>query len=304
MSEIRISDYINAGCKGHRNFEFVDVDLDGDTQLFIDPCLIEGATDSWSVDSERTMRGYFDCLFDGFRRSDTLYIRRLLAHAHEQNATKLGYGNGENGRGKTAEGLYDCISGLSILVRDIPTIGLAQDIPVLVVGFAEDYMSDLITNIIHDQLNRFTEQQMSIWGCPSQGVKTYWTFDGNSNSWIQVTRPCWLHNGKEVLLVPKWVVRRRFLFKAHQYLSRIIIERMRIDREWHDMRKVDVFRNLPHDGEHWEYNTVISYTRDHPDALSEYHDRLPSYYRRAIGCMDDDDLDIAVYGCDFTQDIA
>ncbi|MBQ5803489.1 MAG: hypothetical protein IIW25_04585, partial [Bacteroidales bacterium] len=39
-------------------------------------------------------------------------------------------------------------------------ISKGEDIPVLVEGFAEDSMSDLLTNILHEQLNEFTAQQM------------------------------------------------------------------------------------------------------------------------------------------------
>ncbi len=45
---LNISDYFGFGCKGHENFNFVDVDLSDDIRLFIDPLLIEGADDPWS----------------------------------------------------------------------------------------------------------------------------------------------------------------------------------------------------------------------------------------------------------------
>ena len=86
--DIFVSEFIKAGIKGHRNFDFVDVNLDDDTRLFIDPCMIEGAEDPWSVNAEKVMRTYFDCIFDGFYNGN---VRRtsLLSHAGEQNATKL-----------------------------------------------------------------------------------------------------------------------------------------------------------------------------------------------------------------------
>lgn len=295
MIIIFISDYLGVETKGHQNYEFVDAFLNGDNQLFIDPCMIEGAEDPWSKNAANIMRGFFDCLFEGLREK-TLYTSGLLSHAGEQNATKLGYGNGYNGKGKTAEGLWDCISGLSLLVHDIPTISRAQDIPVLVEGFAEDCMSDLLTNILHEPLNIFTCEQMSAWGCAAQGEKAIWTFDIATKEWIQVVRPCWYYKGKELLLVPKWIVRKNFLFKAHQYLYSVIVERIRKANGWDDLKKVDIWSNLPRISEHWEYDTVIAYTREHPEALSEYHDHMPRFYRRARGCMTDTDLDIVVYG--------
>ena len=261
MIVIFISDYLGAKMKGHKNYEFVDAFLNGDNRLFIDPCMIERAEDPWSKNAANTMRVFFDCLFEGLRER-TLYTSGLLSHAGEQNATKLGYGNGYNGKGKTAEGLWDCIRGLSLLIHDIPTISRAQDIPVLVEGFAEDCMSDLLTNILHEPLNTFTCEQMSAWGCSPQGEKTIWTFDATIKEWIQVARPCWYHNGKELLLVPKWIVRKNFLFKAHQYLYSVIIERIKKANGWDDLKKVDIWNNLPRISEHWEYDIVIDYTRE------------------------------------------
>lgn len=109
MIVIFISDYLGVKMKGHQNYEFVDAFLNGDNRLFIDPCMIEGAEDPWCKNAANIMKAFFDCLFDGLREK-TLYTSGLLSHAGEQNATKLGYGNGYNGKGKTAEGLWDALA--------------------------------------------------------------------------------------------------------------------------------------------------------------------------------------------------
>jgi len=281
--------------KGHKNFDFVDVSLKSDTRLFIDPCLIECAKDTWSLKATNVMSTFFECLFQAFQADDPRAVHILLAHAGEQNATRLGFGNGENGKGKTAEGLFESLRELSRLSREIPTIGKVQDIPVLVKGVAEDCMSDLLTNILYEQLNAFTAQQMAKWKYSAQGEKMFWTFDANNREWIQVVRPTWFLNGKEILLVPKWIVRKNFLFKAHQYLNVVIIERIRDDNGWQDLKKIDVWNNFPRTGKHWEYEKVIEYTKEHPDALLEYHRRIQKYYGRANGIMTDDALDKVVY---------
>ena len=290
-----ISDYLGLEPKGHHNFDFVDAYLDDDNRLFIDPCMLECSNDSWSINAVRIMRTFFDCFFEALR-GGYLLESGLLDHAGEQNATKLGYGNGENGKGKTATGLIDSFRGLSVLVHDIPTISRAQDIPVMVEGFAEDCMSDLLTNILHEPLNDFTAEQMRKYGCAPQTERDIWTFDAENKTWIQVIKPCWLYNGKELLLVPKWIVRKNFLFKAHQYLYCVIAERIRRENGWDDLKKIDVWNNFPRTSFHWEYDTVISYSKENPDALTEYHKCMPSYYRRAHGCMSDEDLDYAIYG--------
>jgi hypothetical protein len=67
------------------------------------------------------------------------------------------------------------------------------------------------------------------------------------------------------------------------------------------MKKIDVWNNFPKNKEHWEYEKVIEYTEKHPDALEEYHKRIPTYYRRAHGIMSDEELDIAIYGYEIVE---
>ena len=292
-----ISDYVGAGVKGHRNLDFVDVNLDDDTSLFIDPCLIElmAEEDIWCRDAQSTISAFIDCLY-ACMRNGTLQNSGLLAHASEINAPHLGYGDGNNGKGKTEAGMLISLSGLTNLTRQIPSISKIQDMSVLVRRFAEDNMSDLLLNILHEQINRFTSEQMQRWSVSPTGRKTIWTFSAETRGWIQVERPCWEYNEKEILLIPKCIVRKNYLFKTHQYLYSVIADRMRRENGWFRLTKRDILANIPKANEHWEYETVISYTKANPEALTEYHNRMPRFYLRANAIMSDDDLDQVVYG--------
>lgn len=54
---MNIPDYFNLP-KGHENF--VDVNLSGDTRLFIDPCLVETTSNSFCKRSNMIINDYFD----------------------------------------------------------------------------------------------------------------------------------------------------------------------------------------------------------------------------------------------------
>ena len=293
-----LSDFIKDGRKGHVNFDFVDVQLDSDNRIFIDPVVLENATDDWSISANKCVQSFFDSLYEGLKnnRSDNLFD-----HAHEQNATKLGYGNGQNGKGKTADGLADIVNKLKMLLHDIPTVSRGEDIPVLIEGFAEDCMSDLLTNILHEQLNAFTAYEMELRKIPADSRQTFWTWDMENSTWKQVTRECWFYKGRELLMVPKWIVRKSYLFKAHQYLYGVIIERIQAENGWENLKKIDILNNMPKNNEHWEYEEVIQYTKKHPEALEEYHKRIPKYYSRSHGIMSNEELDKAIYGCEIQQ---
>lgn len=289
-----ISDCFNLGCKGHANFNFVDVSLSSDTSLFIDPWLIEKSDDPWSLNANAVLQSFMDCLFAAFRdRTDDR--RSLLAHGKEQNATKLGYGNGYNGKGKTPDGLYSSLRGLSDLVQKIPTIKKASDLKVFVQKFGEDNMSDLITNILHLQLNEFTVLELTKWGIVPNGEMSFWTWNMANRQWTQVTRPSYTFNDNEVLLVPKWIVRKNYLVCVHQYLYTVIFDRMR-ENGYEGWSKKDIWTNIPHSSKDWEYSFIMSKTFEDPSLLAKYHERIPKHYNRSYGRMTDDSLDMMLYG--------
>lgn len=288
------SEYFQIGEKGHSLYDFIDIDLDRDNKLFIDPTLIGLGSDPWSKKARECIDSFFDSLFQGFKTDD---VRDLLSHAHEQNATKLGYGHtGVNGKGKTPDGLDYSMGNLKRLVQEIPSISQCEDLPVLVEGIAEDCMSDMLTNILHKQLNEFTATQMQKYRIPHDCIRPFFTWSVEEKRWKEVYAPCWTYKGKEILLVPKWIVRRKYLFRAHQYLMVVIIERLRIEQSKNSSTKKEIWTTLERLSEHWEYEYIKNYTQKHPDALDEYHRRLPSYYLRTNGQLRDADLDFHVYG--------
>ena len=295
-----VSDEWELGLKGHKNFDFVDVNLLNDNLLFIDPCLLEGWQSSWAKKASLTMHNFFTELFKAYQENSHPLKIALLCHSGEQNATKLGYGRGDNGKGNTAMGLIHDFKPLERLIHEINTIGVSQDIPVLIPGFAEDGMSDLLTNIIHDKLNEFTLEQMRLWKIEPNGTGKFWSWNMETSQWQTIDRPCYVYKGKEFLLVPKKIVRKNFLFGTGQYFGRIILERYRVEQGLWDgkgkpLPKLVVARNIQRDEKHWMYGFTIDYTKQHPDALMDYHNRMQSFYGEYGMGMTDDDLDAVIY---------
>ena len=63
-----VSDYLNKGIKGHFNYEFVDVIVNDDNLLFIDPILIETSEDQWSKEAKASIQSFFDAFFEKYER--------------------------------------------------------------------------------------------------------------------------------------------------------------------------------------------------------------------------------------------
>lgn len=301
MKKKHITDIWNLNRKGHENYDFIDAVVNDDNELFIDPCLLEKSKDEWSKKAMMYINSFMNMLFKAFYDEDLAKMKHLLSHAGEQNATRLGYGNGDNGKGNTADGLLIVFQPLENLIKQIKTIGKVEDLALMIPGFAEDGMSDLLTNIFHDCLNEFTLDQMRKFGIPSNGECEFFTWDLQQTEWIKVKKKSYLIDGKELLLVPKHIVRKNYLFGVNQYFTRIILERIIDEGGYRDsdgksIPKKEILKSKRFSGDHWLYNEVIQYTITHNDALEEYHTKLPGFYLEYGQPMMDEELDFEIYG--------
>lgn len=296
-----ISEEWKLGGIGHEDYEFIDVAVNADNELFIDPCLIEQMESDWGKRATGLLKSFFDSLFAAYVSKNKYQKLTLLSHAGEQNGTRLGYGNGHNGKGNTAKGLINDFRPLEVLINEITTISKPQDLPIFIPGFAEDGMSDLITNVLHEMLNEFTIQQMIKYGIKSNGMTMFYSWDMEKSEWKKVRKPSYLIDGYELLLVPKCIVRKNYLFGTGQYFTRVIIERIRNDGgfvtpDGQLIPKRDIVSSMRYTGTHWMYEKVMDYSKQHNDALEEYHKRLSFFYRENGGPMTDEELDKAIYG--------
>lgn len=300
MQKYYVSDYWNKGIKGHQYYDFIDVAVNDDNLLFIDPLLIEIASDEWCKEANATVKSFFDEFYKVYREKDMVKKRELLSHAGEQNGTRFGYGCGDNGKGNTVNGLLEIFTPLEQLLSEISTMKKAGDLSLLIPDFAEDGLSDLLTNILHEQLNKFTLQQMKKYEVKSNESLPFWTWDRKDLCWKKIERPSYCVDGQELLIVPKHVVRKKYLFSINQYFNRIILEHIREEGGYMDgdkpIPKKEVVKAKRFSGEHWKYDESVSYTKKNNDALNEYHYKLPHFYAENGYFMEDEELDELIYG--------
>lgn len=300
MQKYYVSDYWNKGIKGHQYYDFIDVVVNDDNLLFIDPLLIEIASDEWCKEANATVKSFFDEFYKVYREKDMVKKRELLSHAGEQNGTRFGYGCGDNGKGNTVNGLLEIFTPLEQLLSEISTMKKAGDLSLLIPDFAEDGLSDLLTNILHEKLNKFTLQQMKKYEVESNESLPFWTWDRKGVCWKKIERPSYCIDGQELLIVPKHVVRKKYLFSISQYFNRIILEHIREEGGYMDgdkpIPKKEVVKAKRFSGEHWKYDESVSYTKKNNDALNEYHHKLPHFYAENGYFMEDEELDELIYG--------
>lgn len=305
--KLHVSSLLGIQNPRHSLFDFVDVNISGDQKLFIDPCLVSLCKDSWCKESSRIINDFFDEFYGAYKLDDYKKKYYLLSHSGEVNYTKLGYGNGRNGHGNTAEGLIRDFKPLEEFIKKIPTIGSVIDVPLLVLGFNEDGLSDMLTNIIHNQLNKYTLAQLDKYNIKPNANDTFYAWDADKSSWNLISEPCYKYTNmkneeEKLLLTPKRIVRKKYLFKADHFLKRVILEREKKatatknskGKSIYGVTKKELEERIEKNGENWKYDYVVDKIIKKPMLLQEYHDALDGFYiNRGLS---DEDLDTLIYG--------
>lgn len=284
----------------HEDIDFVDIALYKDTELFIDPCLIDAKSDIWSIRFKEIIDDYFNEFYSMYRlKKSRDHKLKMFEHAHEINATKLGYGNGRNGKAKTAEGMLETFSDINRLLNINIELSHPIDLTVFIEDFAEDCLSDMITNILFKALNDFTLEQCKKYGFKTEKPeKQYYYWDINTSTWAEYKGECLIVDNEVILLVPKHLVRHKFYYNTNQYFSMIILEKIREDNQWISNGKVKkpTKKSLRKKIITKDKNSLIAaieYTKATPKLLNSYHDQIPYFYDTRG--MDDESLDYYVY---------
>lgn len=300
-TKIHISNIVKVAEPCHSKFDFVDINVNDDQKLFIDPCLIDLGRDKWCKKSSETIDSYFDVFYDAYRNDDQELKEYLLEHAGEINYTKLGYGNGDNGHGHTMNGLLKTFVPLEGLVKRVDSISDVVDLPVMIKGFSEDGLSDMITNIIHKQLNDYTLKILSTYGIKANSTDTYYTWNAGKKSWFLLEEPCFKFLDKKILLTPKKIVRKNYLFSADHFLRMSILERAKNESSHIDdkgkvvytVTKNQLVKDIDKSKKHWRYDVVHEKSIHDSTYLDDYHLTLKRHYS-GMG-IDDETLNIVVY---------
>lgn len=296
-----VSREMGLNVKAHSEIDFVDIVINGDTKLFLDPCLIELCEDRWALSARATMESYFKRFYEIYRNNEGIESKRqLFAHPHEINATKLGHGKGDNGKAKTTEGMIEAFNGVESLFSKKIKLSHPIDLPLFIKGFAEDCLSDMLTNVLFKVLNDFTLDQCEKHNVHiSQVPEEYYYWDYLTNDWMPYKGNCLIVDSKVILLVPKWFVRKNFYYNVRQYFSRIILEKLQQEQAWTDKKGKVKFpskkslRDKIIYGDRSQYLTVIEYTEREPALLDLYHKRIPQFY--VDKGMNDEMLDRFLY---------
>ena len=238
---IHISEKFHLAILGHKDIDFIDVDETWDTGLYIDPYVIQALPDKFCEDARKCIDSFFREVFEACRDKNIKRLRDLLEYASEPNETNLGMKSiSEYGKGTSTDQLLKLFMEFYDIVRENlyrENNPLAQSM--YIQNFDKDKMSDLITNIIRKLLYSFTVEQSNIWGISLGSdevlIGNYW--DCDTLSWKELHERPLSVGHKNILLVPKSIVRPRYVFNVGTYIKQYILK---ILQQEHVDKKTDM----------------------------------------------------------------
>jgi hypothetical protein len=286
---VRVSKYY--GLKGSQSaLDFVDVNLVGDTPVFVDPRALRLLPSSWGQECVSLLQHFFRTVIRAIRDGNDDRARILLRGLKEPNETRLGLSRGlPRGRGlgrALADDMWEALS-TSAAVRSGLLVDL-EDTALMVEGIDRDLVSDIATNIIRAPLILYTNEMCTRYGIPTEsGVASGALWDPDKKEWFQqlVDLPIAGDYGK-VLLVPKLAVRSKMNFDRDEYFWHYILTFLQEEELSAGSNLVRVLR----DGTQWvakkdlikKYGSgkrlITNITRQHPEILDRYRrarDRSP-----------------------------
>ncbi len=206
--------------------DFVDIDPNKDTPLFIDPFAISIRDDAWSAECHQKIRNFFQSAINYIKNGNESRAKDLLNKLSEPNETCLGLSSGRPaGRGvagKQAIDLYD-----NLARSQAARSGILEELAecdLFVQGIGPDKISDITTNIIRDLLIRYTQNQ-----CELHGIKLnnrvasgrYWNID--EQRWVNSYEYMPIIDGKRIILTPKSAVRRAITLNSQEYYNHFVV---------------------------------------------------------------------------------
>ncbi len=242
----RVSERFELGLS-QPQLDFVDVAIETDTRVFIDPRALLLLDTDWGHECVALLQHYFGCVLAAIKAGDPPRATNLLAKLHEPNETRLGLSRGRPaGRalgpelaGRLLAALTGSVAVKSGLLTDL------EDTILMIEGIGGDLISDITTNVIRGQLVSYTQDMCRDLGIPMEAQVypggPFW--DPEAEAWRQELVELPRAGARPLLLVPKAIVRLRMDYDADEYYDDYIIPYLRDEEIAAGSSLVEVLKN-------------------------------------------------------------
>ncbi len=155
--------------------DFIDVDIEKDYPLYIDPLLISNNHNPWARSADLIIKNYFNKFKNAILENDIDKAQELMHFMSEPKETCLGVSQqgSQNGKGVgsiNAEKIINKIIESNAIENNLVTN--IEDLMIFVEDIDKDKISDMVTNIIRGKLIEYTKHQCDLWGIGTTNAET------------------------------------------------------------------------------------------------------------------------------------
>ena len=228
---MRFSDYFELN-RSQPYLDFVDIRLDTDISVFIDPTAIRSLTSPWGNDLSSLLQAYFQTILRLIKNKEHAKAVSLLSCLNERNEFHLGYSRGASkGHG------FGNLSATTVWDRfsksDAATTGLLKDLEdtiLLIHGVGKDMISDAVCNILNGPLIKYTQDMCFYYGIPmTPDMPSGPIWNPKTEAWEETLLPLPTTSFGNVILVPKVLVRQQISYQSDKYYRHHLIPAMQAE---------------------------------------------------------------------------
>jgi hypothetical protein len=286
-----VSEFFNLN-KTQAQLDFVNVKVDGDTHLYIDPYALSRRRDRWSREAHETLTEFFQRVVDLIKTGMDSEALELLTYLQEPNETRLGESKGKPKGAGIGDGqavaLYEALKGSSAVKTGL--IQSLEECELMIDGISKDKISDLTTNIIRGHLVEYTQEQCALHGIPVQSLPLPACYHRKQGEWIEGYQNVPLAGGLPLLLVPKILARHYGSCNSGKYYREYVLEFLQAQllnansslvRTLKNGKRVvfkkDVEAQYPKSKQF-----LLTFSEEHKDVLNRYRGELKEIERRGL----------------------
>jgi len=225
---MRFSEYFHID-RSQAYLDFVDIPLDTDIPVFLDPGAIKSLDSNWGQELASHLQSFFDKVLKLIKAGKNIEAQQLLASLNERNEFHLGYSSGRSrGHGfgiGSAQSVWNALTQSKAV-----TTGLLKDLEdtaLLIAGIGTDMISDAVSNILRGPLIRYTQEMCDYYGVElTPNIDSGPIWDPHKGSWHNkfVSLPMTKHG--KVILVPKVLVRHRLCLQYDEFYNHYLLPEM------------------------------------------------------------------------------
>ena len=278
---MKISELFNLG-KTQFELDFVDIDTNKDTPLFLDPYFISKCEFPFAVSAYASIKSYFEFLLALLRGDELELAEELFSHLGESNDICLGMSTGNpRGHGMGPEDtkaifehLYGSRAMLTGIMEDI------EDFRIFVPNVDRDKVSDMTANIIKKHLIDYTIEQCELYGIPlCDNVPSGMYWDSKHKMWDNQFMRRLIVDGRPILLVPKRIVSYTVRYASSEYRQHFVLnylqnEHLKLHTSLVQLRRDNspyvTKKSIIESSEEMDKEFLAKFTLEHPEVFADF----------------------------------